>query len=99
MALDFYNISDRGLKQRLFKLTDVDMESLANVLREYRKATGLRIDEYGTTKISQGHVELIIKLLNNNLTQAYLKPSIKERLSDIAKQFSQSKEGLIAVGA
>ena len=98
MALDFYDISDHRLKNRLFKLIDADMESLADVLNEYRKATGLRIDEYGTTKVSQGHVELIIQLLDDYLKEVHLKAPVKERLSDIATKFSQSRDGLIAVG-
>ncbi|WP_175404132.1 hypothetical protein [Mucilaginibacter sp. PPCGB 2223] len=98
MALDFYNISDSSLQQRLFELTEVDIYNLIEVLNEYRRLSGLQIDEYGTTRISQDHIELIIQLLSDYLKKARLNVSVRERLSDIITRFSQSKEGLMAVG-
>lgn len=64
MAVEFYDINDRGLSKVFFIWTDSDLQLLEPVLIKYRQQTGLNIDPYGTTRIHIDHIKLLIKLID-----------------------------------
>lgn len=87
--MDFYSLSDRLRKHKLFSISEKEFELLDDVWSQYKKLTGVYIDAYGTTRIYPEHVTLIKKLLLNHSDKA-----AKKLLSYLDK----SNEGYLLLG-
>jgi hypothetical protein len=94
MAVEFYDINDRSSKIVLFSLNDQDFEALEPVLNEYKKKTGLIIDQYGNTRIHSDHTRLIVDLIDEYLSNSRL----NNRLLEIKEKLRNIKCDLLAVG-
>lgn len=95
MAVEFYDIGDKNLRSVLFKLNDTDFETLIWVLSEFKKQTGLIIDQYGTTRIAYNHIILLKKLIAAGIKQ---KPQHAYKLSLINQKLDTVVSDMIAVG-
>jgi hypothetical protein len=95
MAVEFYDLNDKNLQRCIFQLNESDFEKLQNVLAEYKKLTGLIIDQYGNTRIHEDHVKLIVKLIDKSLVNNY-HPDLQ--LLQIKENFNSNIKNLIAVG-
>ena len=93
MAVDFYHISDKAFKNRLFSFDDNDFEKLQPVLSQFKNLTGLVIDQYDDTRVSYDHIKLIIKLIDVQLSNI---PS--KDLSNIKDKFLIAESDVIAIG-
>ncbi|HTD41475.1 MAG TPA: hypothetical protein VK671_12690 [Mucilaginibacter sp.] len=95
MAIDFYDINDRGFKNRLFCLTEADFEKIRDVLKDYKKRTGLEIDLYGKTRINYDHIKLIIDLLEQLVDKDH---NSDKRIIEIKEGFKNIRNDLVAIG-
>ena len=95
MAVEFYSLNDKSRKNFIFQLTDSDFEKLKSTLEEYKKRTGLTIDQYAMTRIHENHVKLIIELIEKSLTDNH-QPDLQ--LLQIKEKFKANIRHLIAVG-
>jgi hypothetical protein len=100
MAVQFYSLEDRLVKNILFELNEDDFEVMFKVLVDFKKLTGIYIDPYGTTKIYPDHIKLIISIFENYLNQLNTKKNyvLKERLVKLSDEFRKVKGGLFVVG-
>lgn len=99
MPLDFYDINDIRLSQKLFELDETDIETLEPVLSSLKKTTGVTIDPYGTTRIYANHIWLMISLIQRSLLT--LNNSILSKhaiLSRVLARFKEVQEGFIIIG-
>ena len=65
MALDIYK---RGQQNTvLFSISDDLYDLLSDIIIEFKRVTGLFIDNYGDTRLTHQHAELLIKLLRGNI--------------------------------
>jgi hypothetical protein len=94
MAVDFYSINDKDFKTILFSLNNQDFELLEPALSEYKKKTGLIIDQYDDTIISIEHTRLIADLIEKNLGDS----KSKSRLLEIRDKFRNNNADLLALG-
>jgi len=95
MALDFYEVSDKAQKEILFSLNDSDMGVLEPVFKELRRLTGISIDQYGKSRISQGHLELIGKLIADLLNTSTNNTPQLQKFRDL---FQNVYSDVIAIG-
>src|ERR1700748_1223844 len=98
MALDFYDIADINLKRKLFEISLKDWTELNEILVEFYKATGLRIDEYGANRIYASHVRLIVSNIETYLDDTKTLSSTRIKLKRIVKVFLDVKDGFLIVG-
>jgi hypothetical protein len=98
MALDFYNISDKGFKSVLFSLNDLEFETLYPVLSQLKKLTGTVIDQYGKTRLHYDHVQLIVQLIDTHRALSNLDDKLNKRLLAIKEKFSSIDADLVAIG-
>jgi len=95
MAVEFYDLNDKSLRDCIFQLYDPDFEKLQSVLAEYKKLTGLSIDQFGDTHIHEDHVKLIVELIEESLTNNHHSDL---QLLQIKKKFKENIRNLIAIG-
>jgi len=99
MAVEFYEITGERGKKILFTFDNQDFEILEDTLSVFKKKTGLDIDQYGTTRIAQGHIRLIMDLIELQLNDVYSGAGkSRERLLEIMKKLMQAKSDLLAIG-
>jgi hypothetical protein len=68
MAVDIYKRKDT--KNRLFQITDKLYDFMAkSILEKFEKATGVYIDNYGIQMITFQHLQLLRKILQDELNQ------------------------------
>lgn len=95
MAVDFYKVEDREQISPIFSWTDADFNFMKDVLALYQQKTGLIIDQYGTTRIHQAHIQLLLNLLDECKPvehHAYI------QWSKIRNQLSSIVSDIVAVG-
>lgn len=97
MALDFYEMDDIRLQKILFSLDDKQLNKLHDLFEEFRKLTGNYINPYGTNRIYQDHIELILSLIKGHLNTNTKKDN-KQIFMKIVVELSKSKNGLLAIG-
>ena len=99
MAVEFYEITGERGKNVLFTFENQDFESLEETLSIYKKKTGLAIDKYGTTRMAQDHIHLIIDLIELQLKDVGSGAGkSNERLLQIVAKLKLAKSDLLAVG-
>jgi len=94
MAVEFYDLNEKAKKTILFSLNDEDFEKLQPVLFQFKKLTGLTIDQYGNSRLHAEHVQLIVELLEKTLSD--LKPN--NHLFELIEKFKNNKCDLLAIG-
>jgi len=98
MALDFYYSSDKKLNSVLFSLDDIEFETLRPVVVQFRKLTGIVIDQYGKTRLHHVHVQLIIELIEELVTLKNESTQLYKQLLIVKEKFASVNADLIAVG-
>ncbi|SEM97761.1 hypothetical protein SAMN05192574_10256 [Mucilaginibacter gossypiicola] len=99
MPLDFYDINDIQLNEKLFEIEYADLEIAESVAFSFKKATGITIDPYGTTRIYAGHARVIILLIKEHLSNLKDdKQRVKKRLNELVARLESVKDGFIIVG-
>ena len=100
MALDFYQIDNT--KQLLFQIDDAGCAAFEPVLKEFKKMTGLYIDQYSSTRIYPDHVRLLMNLLDKAANYNDIKNEKNDFNNKLLRRlyddFSQTTGTLIAVG-
>jgi len=99
MALDFYNPTDKRHQHLLFQLDDLELESLDDVITEYKRRTGLYLDPYRDTYLYQDHINLLVQLMGEQLNYPTKNKHAETiRLQGIISKFSLATDGLLAIG-
>lgn len=99
MAVEFYSVADKKRIEILFSLIHSDFKLLQNTLLKFKKLTAIFIDEYGRTRITIGHVKLIVQLLETEVEDAISRRiPIDDRLSVILEKFKAISCDVIAEG-
>jgi len=98
MALDFYEIGDIRLTKRLFSLDDKQLDTLNDAFIELEKITGNYIDPYGTNRIYQEHVEIILTFIKSRLSIDREKKTIQSHFEMVEEFSGKARNGLLAVG-
>lgn len=99
MPLDFYDINDIQLNKKLFGIEHIDFEILGPVMFSFKKATGVTIDPYGTTRIYAAHIKLIVPLIKEHLLNLKDgKHGLQKILSDLIALFESVEDGFIIIG-
>jgi len=97
MALDFYEIDDTRQRNKLFSIDNKQMDLMDDIFMEFKKLTGNYVDPYGRNRIYKEHVELIMSIIKKHLNTDPDKEKIRS-LSKIYEEFSESRNGLFAIG-
>lgn len=100
MPLDFYDISDIQLRQKLFEISHADFEALNEALTKLKEVSSIAIDPYGTTRIYPNHVKLIISLIKDQLSKAKIDKKLLKHngLNLILGHLETASGGLLIIG-
>ncbi len=89
MALDFHNINTDEL---VFCLADTDFHHLLPIFSEFEHWTGIKIDQYSDTKLNNGNIKSLIKIIDKyikekNLNENRLQTSTVIEFKGVLKYF------------
>ena len=100
MPLDFYDISDIQLRQKLFEISHADFEALNEALTKLKEVSSIAIDPYGTTRIYPNNVKLIISLIRDQLSNAKIDIQAPKRkaLNLVLGYLETVSDGLLIIG-
>ncbi|WP_295714951.1 hypothetical protein [Mucilaginibacter sp.] len=95
MALDCYHLVDVRHQYLLFQIDEQELVEIEEILIEFKRLTGIYIDPYGTTRIHQEFIELLLSKINKSLDMVRDKNVSRVTLLD---KLTGVKEGLFIVG-
>lgn len=105
MAIEFYNIDDIGLENKLFEISQTDFDYLDDILMKLTQVSGIVIDLYGRTVVYGDHVQYLINNLRDFLSlsgynEKYAKKNSIQcsTLASIIKKLEIVKSGAIIIG-
>jgi hypothetical protein len=97
MPLDCYHLTDVRHQHLLFQIDEQELVEIEEILIELKRLTGVYIDPYGTTRIYQEFIELLMSKINKSLDIVRDKNKNVSRLKLLDK-LTEVKEGLLIVG-
>jgi hypothetical protein len=97
MALDCYHLADVRHQYLLFQIDEQELVEIDEILTEFKRLTGIYIDPYGTTRIHQEFIELLVSKINKSLDAVRDKNKNGSRLKLLDK-LTGVKDGLFIVG-
>jgi hypothetical protein len=97
MALDCYHLTDIRHQDLLFQIDEQELVEIDEILIEFKRLTGIYIDPYGTTRIHQEFIELLMSKINKNLDTVKDKNKSISQLKLLDKLMGV-KDGLFIVG-
>lgn len=101
MAIDFYKISDRKHQEILFNIDDGLYSLLEPVLDAFTALTGIYLDPFADTRLTEANVKLIAGLLDKFLQSGPVSLSLDDRnkvSGTIVEALRAAAEDLLAVG-